>query len=53
MTDKDKDIWCVLNEFRLKYFFSSPKAVIDIGDFDAMMDEVKRCLVSKRIDNSQ
>jgi|TARA_Y100000034_G_scaffold87714_1_gene105194 hypothetical protein len=35
-------IWNILNKFRMKYWLTEPKAQIDIGDFDKMMDEIEK-----------
>jgi hypothetical protein len=41
---KKEAIWNILNNFRMKYFFSEPTAQINVGDFDKMMNEAKKKL---------
>ena len=33
-----QQIWKILNEFRMNHFFTKPQDMIDVGDFDEMMD---------------
>ena len=51
-------VWNTLNTFRIKYFLTDPKAEVDIGDFDNMMDEIKSLFSNKstkkmRVSNEQ
>jgi hypothetical protein len=39
---EQEEVWKILNNFRMKYFFSEPTAQINVGDFDKMMNEVKK-----------
>ena len=41
---KKETIWNILNNFRMKYFFSELTAQVDVGDFDMMLDEIKTAL---------
>lgn len=45
---KKEDVWNILNNFRMKYFFSELTSQIDVGDFDNMMDEVKAVLINSQ-----
>lgn len=48
MSEQKKEaVWNILNNFRMKYFFSELTSKIDVGDFDNMLDEVKAVLNSK------
>lgn len=37
-----KEVWNILNTFRMKYFLAETRAEISIGDFECMMDNVKK-----------
>ncbi len=42
MSEQKKEaIWNILNNFRMKYFFSELTAEINVSDFDNMMDVIK------------
>ena len=42
MSEQKKEaVWNILNNFRIKYFFSELTSQIDVGDFDKMMDMIK------------
>ncbi len=36
-----QQIWKILNEFRMYHFFTKPKDMIDVGDFDEMMELIQ------------
>lgn len=44
---KKEVIWNILNNFRMRYFFSKMTAEVEVGDFDKMLDEVKAALNSQ------
>lgn len=44
-TDLIKQIWKILNEFRMNHFFTKPKDMIDVGDFDEMMEKIQQELL--------
>lgn len=41
LKQKKEAVWNILNNFRMRYFFSELTSKINVGDFDEMMDEVK------------
>ena len=40
-----KQIWNIMNNFRLAHFLTRPRNMISISDFDAMMEQVRRELL--------
>jgi len=36
-----EEIWNIMNTFRTKLFLTEPKAEIDVGDFDNLMNDVR------------
>ena len=44
-TDLIKQIWNILNSFRMNHFFTKPKDMIDVGDFDEMMEKIQQELL--------
>jgi len=48
MSEQKKEaVWNILNNFRMKHFFSELTAKVDVGDFDKMLDEIKAVLNSQ------
>ncbi len=39
------EVWSVLNVFRMKNFFEEKSVEIDVGEFDGVIEGVKRVLV--------
>ena len=37
-----QQIWRILNEFRMSHFFTEPKNIINVRDFDEMMEKFSR-----------
>jgi len=44
----EKDIWNVLNSFRMSHFLTDTKAEVDVGKFDDMMDKIKELLLTAK-----
>ena len=41
-TELIKQIWNILNKFRMNHFFTKSKDMIDVGDFDEMMEKIQQ-----------
>ena len=40
-----QEIWNILNSFRMNHFFTKPKDMINVGDFDEMMEKIQHKLL--------
>ncbi len=44
--NKIDKIWNTLNSFSMKYFLTKTKAEIDVSDFDELMEDIRKILLS-------
>jgi len=42
-----EEIWNIMNTFRTKLFLTEPKAEIDVGDFDDLMNDIRERFVGQ------